>query len=406
MKTITFRRASICVLIAGLSLLFADPLAALENLEMSGSVRNLSQLAESSVLLDEELFLSVSTLRLEVQQTFNPQIKAEAALENLWLYSNPSGIVPLSSDPPNTLLDLTKTWREGENWSSRLHIDRLNLRGRHDSIRWTAGRQAYGFGNILLFSPLDIVAPFAPDAIDTEYRPGVDALRVDLATATGNQFSSLVVFDSDSGQNSYLATGSLNHSGIDLLLIGGNLRSRSMGGAGLAGNLGGLGVKGELAWYAGKDVGSLGGDLHDDFPVAAAELWYRFENDLILLVEYLHNGAGSDEPAGYLKAATSAAFTEGLSTLLGQNYLLLAPSYEVHPLVSVSALGIWNLDDESYLVRPQFSLSLSDNLAIDLFYTFNRGTAPVAGPLPGLQIPQSEFGLYGDSAALYLRWYF
>lgn len=406
MKIGILTRPSICMLIMGLMLLFADPLAAFENPEISGSVRNLSQFAESSALLDEELFLSASTLRLEVQQTLNRQIKAEAALENLWLYSDPSGIIPLSSDPPNTLLNLTKTWREDESWSSRLHVDRLNLRGRHGSFRWTAGRQAYGFGNILLFSPLDVIAPFAPDAIDAEYRPGIDALRADLVTTAGDQFSSLAVFDSDSGQNSYLATGSLNHSGIDLLLIGGKLRSRTMGGAGLAGSLGGLGVKGELAWYEGEDVGMPGGDLHDDFPIAATELWYRFENGLILLVEYLHNGAGSDEPAGYLQTATSAAFTEGLSTLLGQNYLLLAPSYEVHPLVSVSVLGIWNLNDESYLLRPQCSLSLSDNLTVDLFYTFNRGTAPVAGPLPGLQVPQSEFGLYGDSAALYLRWYF
>jgi len=382
------------------------PGVALETPEFSGSVRSLSQLVESGPQMKERMFLSSTTLRLAAEQALTKAITVEAALENQWLYANPTGIVTPDSDPPNTSADLTKTWREDENWSTRLHVDRLYLHGRHGALRWSAGRQPYGFGNIVILSPLDIIAPFSPDAIDTEYRPGVDALRFDYATSRGDLLSYVTVRDEDPSLSSYLATGSFNVAGLDLLLVAGDLRKREMGGLGLAGNLGGLGIKGELSWYQGKDVNISGGDLYDEFAIAATELWYRFDNDLIILVEYLYNGAGAEQPEAYLQAAGSATVTEGLNTLLGQNYLLFAPSIELHPLLSVSLLGIWNIDDDSYMVRPQIAISLGDNLSLNISHTLNRGSEPKTGLLPGLQTPRSEFGTYGDSAALYVRWYF
>jgi len=374
--------------------------------EINGSLRQLSQVIESAPLIDRGLDISATTLRLEVRQAMANDAEVEFALENQWLYSAPPGVVPLDSEAPNTRIDLSKTWREEELWSTRLHVDRLYLHGGFGPLRWSAGRQPFGFGNIVMFSPLDVIAPFPPDAIDTEYRPGVDALRLDYANGAGDLFGAVAVLDELSSQSSYLATGSFNRSGIDLQVLAGELRDRPMGGMGLAGYVGGLGLKGELAWYEGKRVGETSGDRFTDFPVGAVELWYRFANDLILLVEYLHNGAGGETPVDYQAVAASAPIQEGLTSLLGQNYLLVAPSYELHPLMTVSALGIWNLDDDSYLLRPQVSLSLSDNLSLDISHTLNRGKQPTPGPLPGLLTPRSEFGLFGDSAALYLRWYF
>jgi len=387
-------------------LLAASRLAAYDTPELTGSVRSLSQLVESSPALEDRLFVSANTLRLTSSQRIGSNISAEASLENIWLYTSPANTLPPSSDQANTAIDATTTWRDKKSWSSRLHLDRLYLRGRHGGLRWAAGRQPYGFGNIVLYSPLDIIAPFSPDAIDTEYRPGVDALRIDYATPRGDLLGAVSVFDDENKLNSYLGTVSFNFSGIDVLLLGGRLRERGMGGLGLAGNLGGLGVKGELAWYEGKDTGQPGGDLYDDFPMGAAELWYRFDNDLVLLVEYLHNGAGAERPEDYPLALQSAPVVEAFSSLLGQNYLLFAPSLELHPLLSVSVFGIWNLDDDSYLVRPQFAISLNDNLALDISHSLHQGDAPTEIPFADVFIPRSEFGTYGDSAAMYLRWYF
>ena len=91
---------------------------------------------------------------------------------------------------------------------------------------------------------------------------------------------------------------------------------------------------------------------------------------------------------------------------MGQNYLLIAPSYDLHPLISLSALYIRNLGDRSWLLRPQVSISFGDNLSLDISHSINHGADPQKGPIPGLLVPRSEFGLVGDSVAAYLRYYF
>ena len=177
-------------------------------------------------------------------------------------------------------------------------------------------------------------------------------------------------------------------------------------GGGIAGELGTLGLKGELSWYRGKDVGLPGGDLYENFAIAALESWYRFDNGLILLTEYLYNGSGTTDPTEYPLVAVSAPLLEGLSFLLGRHYLLLGPSYDLHPLVTASGLFIYNIGDNSSLLRPQLAVSLADNLQLDLFWAFTVGDKPHSDPQTGQLIIRSEFGTVGDSGGFLLRWYF
>ncbi|NIQ96127.1 MAG: hypothetical protein GWO11_03105, partial [Desulfuromonadales bacterium] len=113
-------------------------------------------------------------------------------------------------------------------------------------------------------------------------RPGIDAVQLVRYFGLGGQIGATAVFSDDSDDHSLLATASHNQAGIDMLGIFGSLRDREMAGAGLAGSLGGLGLKAEAALYNGRE-----GDFHDEFTIAAAEAWYRFDNGLVLLLEYL-----------------------------------------------------------------------------------------------------------------------
>jgi hypothetical protein len=285
-----------------------------------------------------------------------------------------------------------------------LLIDRLQLHLVSRNLEWDIGRQPIGFGRIVLFSPLDVVAPFPPDALDTDVRPGVDAIRVTRYFGRGGQLGGALVFGQEDVENSYLLTFSQNWEGLDILALAGSLRDRWMGGAGLAGSLGGLGLKGEMTVYQGKEVGQPGGDPADSFTLAALEGWFRLDNGLVLLAEYLYNGPGSRDPGGYLQTAQAAPLNEGLTFLTGRHYLLLAPSYELHPLATLQGLVIWNLLDDSFLARPLLNLSLADNLALQLFWNFNVGEKPLTDlPLP---VPQSEFGSVGNSGGMFVSWYF
>lgn len=350
-------------------------------------------------------FFAANSLRFALKGELGDQLELDFALNSLLLYSTSPVQISLPQDSLNLALDLEKSWNRGERWSNQATIDRLSLKGSFADFDWKVGRQAVGFGRITIFSPLDVIAPFAPSALDTDIRPGVDALHGVRYFGLGGQIGGTIVFGENPENNSYLLTLSENRSGVDLLGIGGVLRDRELIGAGLAGSLGPLGIKAELSHFNGKNRSEVGGDLHAAFDIGALELWYRFDNGLVVLSEYLYNGAGAKAPADYGRAATSAAFQEGLSFLLGQHYLLLGPSWEVHPLATLSGLVIRNLVDDSTLLRPQIQFSLGDNLSLDLFYSLNFGRKPAA-LTPSISIPQSEFGSVGDNGGLLLRWYF
>ncbi len=332
--------------------------------------------------------------------------RVETALDYQYLWSDPADTVHLPDDDINRHVDLDRTWQHGSHAGSRLQVDRFNLQWHQGPLDVTLGRQAIGFGRILIASPLDVIAPFPPDALDTEVRSGVDAVRTIFNYGLDGQLGAVAIWGKESRYDSYLATWTDNYSGVDLLMIGGRLRGRSMFGAGLAGSLGTLGLKGEFSIYKGRDVGQPGGDLDNSFAMAAAEVWYRFDNGISLVAEYLYNGPGVNDPEEYPEALASAPLQEGLSYLVGRHYLIAAPSYELHPLATLQGLVIYNLGDHSALLRPTLILSLADNLSLELFWTHYSGRHPRVAASGLFVEPRSEYGMLGDSGGFFLKWYF
>ncbi len=354
----------------------------------------------------DEGLISSQRLRLELSGQLAGEYDFEIAAEQQLLWSDPPELINLPGGLVNQRFDLEKSWNRNGRFESQLQLDRLNLQGEFKQLQWTLGRQAIGFGRISLFSPLDVIAPFPPDAIDVDVRPGVDALKLVRYFGLAGQVGAVVVLGEEKEQNSYLLTLGENVANVDLLGLLGSLRDRLMLGAGIAGEIGELGLKLEVVGYRGKEVGLPGGDLYEQFFTAALEAWYRFDMGLVLLAEYFYNGPGSKDPERYPLVADSAPFREGLSFLLGRHYLLLGPSYELHPLLTVQGLVIHNLQDRSSLLRPQLAVSLSDNLQLDLFWTFTRGKKNRRDPVFGFPVVRSEFGAVGESGGFLLRYYF
>ena len=77
-------------------------------------------------------------------------------------------------------LELSYRWKGSDGLQVQGRVDRALLRAETGSVTTTLGRQAISFGNSLVFTPLDLVNPFTPAVIDQEYKPGVDAVRVDV----------------------------------------------------------------------------------------------------------------------------------------------------------------------------------------------------------------------------------
>lgn len=398
----TFRSIFICLI-----LLFCCSSVWAINLDIStgGSIKSLNYFLDDGPLSKKSM-LSVDSFRLDLKGRFWAATEFELSLEQRLLWASRSGVVGFNPNNVNRYFDLETVQNDGDKLSGATQVDRLNFHVDHGSLSWTLGRQAIGFGRISLFSPLDVIAPFPPDALDIDVRPGVDAVKINRYFGLAGQLGGVAVFSDENDDHSYLLTAGENIAKVDLLFLGGRLRGRSMVGFGLAGEVGTVGIKSEISWYRGTDVGQPGGDLKKHFSVAALEGWYRFNNGLILIAEYLYSGFGSQEPQEYAAVANSAPIKEGLGFLLGRQYLLLGPSYQIHPLMTLNGLMIYNIEDESMLLRPLLAISLSDNLQLDLFWSFTAGRQPSRDQLTGLPLVRSEFGSLAESGGLFLRWYF
>ncbi len=384
------------------------PATEIASWEVGGHAKSLNLYREGDPAgLTENGFDSTNNLRLDLARSLGKEGRFEFAVEGQAHYFDADTLDMEPEDAGNRRLDLEKRGGENRRFSQRGEIDRLNLSGSLQGFSWSIGRQAIGFGRIVLTSPLDIIAPFPPDALDTDVRPGIDALRLSRFIGRGGEIGAVAVFGRHKESNSYLVHGETNLAGVDLLFLGGRLRGREMLGSGFASQFLGMGIKGELATYHGKEVGEPGGDPRDDFVQAALEFDYRFAAGPLCALQYLHNGFGAKDPKDYPAILLTAPIQEGLGYLLGRHYLLASISHELHPLVTVGAFGIWNLLDDSFLLRPLARISLGDNLSLEVFWTINQGLSPreISSPVPVL-VPRSEFGSGGDSGGILLKYFF
>lgn len=402
----TLRPCIVLFLLIG-QLLVSTCLADPSQPEWSGSIKSLNLYGqEAPADLFPDYHFSSNRARLNMDWQADSSTQFETAVDYQYLWSDQLDDFMQEDNDYNRHLDLEKTWQHGDRSSSYLQIDRLNIQWNVGALDVGLGRQAIGFGRILIYSPLDVIAPFAPYAIDTEVRTGVDALHTVFNYGLDGQLGAIAIWGEESRYDSYLATWSDNYLGLDMLVIGGRLRGHNMFGAGLAGSIGTLGLKGEFSIHDGKDTDKMGGDLHDSYALAAIESWYRFDSGISLIAQYLYNGPGVDDPRKYPQVITSAPLQEGLTYLLGRHYLILAPSYDFHPLVTGQGLLIYNLKDDSALIRPTLDLNLADNLSLQLFWTWNVGDKPeTSSSFPPVEI-QSESGMRGDSGGAFLKWYF
>ena len=103
---------------------------------------------------------------------------------------------------------------------------------------------------------------------------------------------------------------------------------------------------------------------------------------------------GASSPDDYVGVLTSDPFARGELQVLGRDEIALQASYQLHPLWSVAALGLWNLNDGSLLLSPSVAYSASDEIAVSggLFFGFGDDA-----PTPGRPLP-SEYGLTGTTA--------
>ncbi len=281
-------------------------------------------------------------------------------------------VTSVATGDTRRFFDLTKDSFGGGDVAGTTEIDRFNLRWDRPGFRMVAGRQAVTWGVNYFWPVLDLFAPFAPQRIDRDYKPGVDALRF---TVPVDDFSEVEIIAAGQGARTRddLSLASMGRFHADLgegastvdfgYMVGGFHRDFVLGGF-FSADVRGTGLRGEVSWT------SPGCDPESSHPVFGCGDFSRLTvgvdrlltPTLTLIGEVSWNGFGAGDPADYTRLAEVDRVRRGEVVSLGRRYAGLSLAWQAHPLLTVTGAVLANRDDGSALFQPGIAWSVSDSV--------------------------------------------
>ncbi len=329
------------------------------------------------------------------------------------------------------LFPLTWSPDVGDGLGLTHRIDRLVVAAKLPHVDLTLGRQPVSFGVGRVFTPMDLVNPFHPATIDNEYKPGVDAARVDAYVGGTGRVTAVAAWagpppiGDDAVQVEapatdvlvLAATAQVTVGVTDLLVFVGDVRSEPVIGVGTASSIGPVGVHAE----ATVTLPTTG----DPFVRGVAGAMWRPTDTTTLTGEAYAQSFGATDAGDYLAALESERVARGELWTVGQLYASVAVAQEITPVVHLSAAVIANLRDPSALCTLAAGWSVADNAELVLGLYAGLGAPPDEAEIdltidpatlqPTLVLPDddalgatvnSEFGLYPTMAFLQVKTYF
>lgn len=368
----------------------------------------------------------IADLRLKLLARFGERVRLDAhhaltarnALPISGLAGTSAGV---ALEAPETV-DLSWEAETGDALEVTGRTDRLALRATLPGVDVVLGRQPVTFGTGQFFTPMDVVNPFGVATIDTEYKPGIDALRVDAFAGMSGRVGVVAAYAGDWDLDGMLlaASGQTTVGVTDLHALVGLMRSDIVLGAGTASAIGIIGVHADLTvTLPPQDTGE------DPFVRTVAGADWRPTGTTTVSGEAYLQTLGAAAAEDYLEVAEGTRFSRGELWQLGRWYAGVALAQEVTPLVFANLAVIGNLTDPSALVAPGISWSAGTDVTVAAGVYGGLGQRPdeveldVSGnPLTGaIEIDppdpdalassvHSEFGLYPTVAYLQMKAYF
>lgn len=289
---------------------------------------------------------------------------------------------------PDRSVDLETRLLDRERAQAWHDVDRLALTVRAGRVDVTAGRQAITWGISTLFPVADLWARFSPFELDTEEKPGIDALRVLAYPRPGWELDAVVA---DRGSLDDLSAGvraTVTLPWADLHVAGGKFWREVLFMAGIAAPIGSWKLRAE---------GVLPRDLDTDAwarpRVTLGTDWLGGE--WVVSGEYHLNGIGATDPSKYPDVLADPRFARGESYYLGRHYLGMVALYAPgNDRLSLALNAMANLGDPSLALTPSLTYDLGQDLRLSAGGLWTLGDAPM--PEDGGLRFRSEFGAYGS----------
>lgn len=311
------------------------------------------------------------------------------------------GLLPSEFATPFRIEPLVWRVNESAKGGWRHEIDRANAQVHLRHADLTLGRQAIGWGRGVMFTSVDLFAPFSPLEVDREWRSGVDAVRADIELTDRSSVDLVGAFGETVERSAFAARARGFAGTADVEIVGGRRGQDLFGGVTSSAAVGDAEVHGEAAAFrvpAGLDHNVVwkvvvGGSYR--FPIGAGILAYA---------EYHYSGFGAEHPEEILALLTTPVFVgrfvRGDMQILSRHAVGVAGSYEASPEITYSAQWLHNPMDRSGIVAPAMAYTFNDAVSLLASVYAPYGRPPEGGVL------RSEYGAAPLSGLLQLRVYF
>jgi hypothetical protein len=313
---------------------------------------------------------------------------------------------PLDDD--RRLMDLTHTIKDASSWFLLQRLDRLYLALNQTWGSVRVGRQAVTWGNGFVFNPMDLFNPFAPTAIDRDFKTGDDMINAQISLSQLANAQLLYVSRRNPANNNVESdqasfAGKL-HFAVSTTEF--DLMAAKHYDDGVAG-IGSTGYLGDTAWRLDGTWTFLNNG--DDYLSLVANMdysWVWFDKNLYGFIEYYFNGLSKDNyPDALLDPNITERLARGELFVLGRNFVNGHIQIELHPLFQVFFTAINNIEDPSGILQPYATWDIAQNLQLigGLSISYGaKGTEFGGFTLPGTDICSKS----PDNAYLWLIYYF
>lgn len=385
--------------------------------EWTGYLKNFSLVTDPpGSILPDSMLSSSTRLRLQYQGWLNDRWSVAGAGElafvaqHHYLFAADSAALSVSTNTYR-ISDPDRLWLPSEpavddNTALMFNLDRVRLAWRGEKLEISMGRQAVSWGSGKAVNPTDVLMPYTFTELDTEYRVGVDAVRLRYAVNLMSELDAGYVFGpgGDMADSAVYLRGKTYLANTDLSALVMRFQNHLMIGLDVTRAWGGSGVWLEAAFVDADHFAATA--TSRDYVRVSAGIDRQLTPAVYGYLEYHFNGSGRDvDDPGY--GLVDPAALEGSVYLVARHYLSLGAAWQLSGLTTVNGMLITNLDDHSMFLSLSLDRSLSDNLYLALGTYLSTGDAPATGmPIPALPLIRDEFGSYADLIYGSVRWYF
>jgi hypothetical protein len=375
-----FRATAVLCLLALVSLG-----AGAQDLKFSGYYKNLLVNSETVAPAGQRYTLDLNRLRIELKGNLSESAALDLQYDNevlLGNYLHTAQFAAQKDQRPDQLWNLDRNYGEGGSWLGRHRLYRGNVTLSSGETDLRLGRQRIAWGTGRFWSPVDLLNPLNPIALEREERLGVDAVLAEHKLGPLSRISAVYAPRHESGESSGALNWHSNAAGVDYSLIAGRFRRERVIGGDIATQLGRAGIRAELTHNA-RDAGPT-------YRHAVLAMDYAFPNTLALSGELYYNGAGTTDTAAYDFTSLFAGRIQNV----GRRYLGAYVGYEITPLLKWANYLVVNLADRSSFFSPSLIYSIKTNLDWTVGIQVFRGTGG------------SEYGQFNVVYYTQLQWFF